>query len=179
LRAFAPFRGICGDRGFSVNTSSGRTPVEKRFRSSHIVILTAVSCLLLACVVTSPVIFISAASRNGDPASEASILAERHLDRAMGEIRSTGNCSAEGRTICCGDGRGAVYDLDTRVERGPSGEASRVSVRVRWKGPLGGGAVVATGMLADGPESSQAAAGGGPQDGEIARGGPAGIREAR
>jgi hypothetical protein len=179
LRAFAPPGGLSGGRGFSVQTSFWRTPVEKRFRSSHIVILTAVSCLLLACVVTSPVIFTGAASRNVDPASEASILAETHLDRAMEEMRRTGSCPAEGRTVCCEDGRGAVYQLDTRVKHGASGEVSRVSVRVRWNGPLGGGAVVATGILEGGPASSGAAAGGTAQDEEIARVGRADIREAR
>jgi len=162
-----------------VQTSFGRTPVEKRFRSSHIVILTALSCLLFACAITSPVIFTGARSKNGDPASEASILAERHLDRAMEEIRRTGSCRAEGRTVCCDDGCGSVYHLDTKVARGSPGEVSRVSVRVRWKGPLGGGAVVATGILGDGRMTSGASAGGAASDGGIASGGPADIREAR
>jgi len=153
--------------------------VEKRVRPSHIVILTAVSCLLFACVVTSPVIFTGAASRNRGSASEASILAERHLDRAMDEMRRTQRCGEEGRTVRCDDGCGEVYRLDTRVERSPSGEASRVSVRVRWKGPLGGGAVVATGILADGPPLSRAAAGGAAAQGEIASGGTDYVREAR
>ncbi len=120
--------------------------MEKRIRSSHIVILTAVSCLLLACVITSPVLFVGVESRNGDPAAEASILAERHLDRAMEEMKRTGNCSAEGKTVTCDDECGAVYKLDTRVMRETSGEVSRIAVRVKWKGPLGGGAIVATGL---------------------------------
>lgn len=136
--------------------------MEKRIRSSHIVILTAVSSLLLACVITSPVLFIGAESRNGDPAAEASVLAERHLDRAMEEMKRTGGCSAEGRTVSCDEGRGAVYKLDTRLVREISGEVSRIAVRVRWEGPLGGGAVVATGIC-----------------GEAAVYARAGIREAR
>ena len=118
--------------------------MEKRIRSSHIVILTAVSCLLLACVITAPVVFVGVESRNGDPAVEASILAERHLDRALEEMKRTGSCSAEGRTVTCDDECGAVYRLDTRIVRETSGEVSRIAVRVKWKGPLGGGAVVAT-----------------------------------
>ncbi len=123
--------------------------MEKRIRSSHIVILTAVSCLLLACVITSPVLFVGAESRNGDPAAEASILAERHLDRAMEEMKRTGNCSAEGKTVTCDDECGAVYQLDTRVVRETSGEVSRIAVRVKWNGPLGGGAIVATGLYGE------------------------------
>jgi hypothetical protein len=82
-----------------------------------------------------------------DPSIEASMLAERHLDRAMEEMESTGRCPAEGRTVRCDSGHGAVYELRTNVVRAESGEAERVSVRVRWKGPLGGGAVVATGIF--------------------------------
>jgi len=119
-------------------------------RSSRIVILTAVSSLLMACVITSPVIFTSAETKNMDPSIEASILAERHLDRAMEEMQSTGRCPAEGRTVSCDDGRGSVYELRTSVVRSESGEARRVSVRVRWKGPLGGGAIVATGICGGG-----------------------------
>jgi hypothetical protein len=120
--------------------------VEKRIRSSQIVILSAVSCLLLALVITSPVIFTGAESRNGDPAVQASILAERHLDKAMDEVVRTGDCSAEGRSVSRDDAGGSMYELDTRVVREASGEVRRVSVRVKWKGPLGGGAVVATGI---------------------------------
>lgn len=120
--------------------------MEKRIRSAQIVILTAVSCLLLALVITSPIIFTGAESRNGDPAAQASVLAEQHLDMAMDEMRRTGSCSAEGRTMSCDDEGGSMFELDTKVMRESSGEASRVSVRVRWKGPLGGGAVVATGF---------------------------------
>ena len=123
--------------------------MEKRIRSSHIVILTAVSCLLLACVITSPVIFTGAESRNGDPAAQASILAERHLDRAMDEMMRTGICSAEGRSLNCSVRSGSLYELDTKVVRDSSGEVNRVSVRVKWKGPLGGGAVVATGLFGE------------------------------
>jgi len=123
--------------------------VEKRIRSSQIIILTAVSCLLLACVIMSPVLFTGVESRNGDPAAEASVLAEKHLDRAMDEMKRTGRCSAEGRTVSCDNGLGAVFHLDTRVVRRSSGEVSRVSVRVKWKGPLGGGAVVATGLCGE------------------------------
>ncbi len=143
--------------------------MEKRIRSSHIVILTAVSCLLLACVITSPVLFVSAESRNGDPAAEASILAERHLDRAMEEMKRTGVCSAEGRTVTCDDDGGAVYQLDTRIVRGDSGEVSRVSVRVRWKGPLGGGAVVATGVCAESSGYDRASMSGAPSGDELSR----------
>lgn len=120
--------------------------MEKRIRSTQIVILTAVSCLLLALVITSPIIFTGAESRNGDPAVQASVLAERHLDMAMDEMRRTGSCSAEGRTMSCDDKGGSMFELDTKVMRESTGEASRVSVRVKWKGPLGGGAVVATGF---------------------------------
>jgi hypothetical protein len=119
--------------------------VEKRIRSSQIVILTAVSSLLLAMVITTPVIFVDAEYRNGDPAAEASLIAEKHLDRAMDELKTKGVCSSEGRTITH-DEAAAGYELDTRVVRDGTGLASRVSVRVRWDGPLGGGAVVATGI---------------------------------
>ncbi len=143
--------------------------MEKRIRASHIVILTAISCFLFACVISSPVLFTGAESRNGDPAAEASILAERHLDRAMEEMKWTGNCSAEGRILSCDDGLGAVYRLDTRVVRGPSGEVSRVSVRVKWKGPLGGGAVVATGICGEDPGYGRDAMSGGLVNGGLAK----------
>ncbi len=120
--------------------------MEKRIRSTQIVILTAVSSLLLACVISSPMLFTGAESKNWDPAAEASMIAEMHLDRAMEEMKLTGKCSAEGRIMSCDDGCGAVYWLDTRIVRDPSGEVSRVSVRVKWKGLFGGGAVVATGI---------------------------------
>ncbi|MCK4550110.1 MAG: hypothetical protein KAU49_08060, partial [Candidatus Krumholzibacteria bacterium] len=94
-------------------------------------------------------LFTGAESRNGSPAAEASILAEKHLDRAMDEMRHKGSCSSEGRTVSYDDGLGAVYHLDTKVVRESSGEVSRVSVRVKWKGPLGGGAVVATGLCGE------------------------------
>ena len=123
--------------------------MEKRIRSSHIVILTAVSCLLLACVITSPVLFTGVESRNGDPAAEASVLAEKYLDRAMDEMKRSGRCSSEGRTVVYDCGLGPAYHLDTKVVRGSSGEVSRVSVRVKWKGPLGGGAIVATGLYGE------------------------------
>ena len=164
---------IAGNRGFSGQTSCERTPVEKRIRSSHIVILTAVSSLLLACVITSPVLFTGAESRNGSPAAEASILAERHLDRAMEEMEKTGNCSAEGRILSCDDGCGAVYRLDMKVVREPSGAASRVSVRVRWKGPLGGGAVVATGLCGETTDYGQTALSEGSVDNGLANTGRA------
>lgn len=174
-----PPGGICGDSGFSGNTSKGRTSVEKRIRSSHIVILTAVSCLLLACVITSPVLFVGAESRNGDPAAEASILAERHLDRAMEEMKRTGMCSAEGKTVTRDDEGGSVYQLDTRIVRDTSGEASRVSVRVRWKGPLGGGAVVATGLCAETPGNDSAGLSGAAAGDGFVQSSRADIREAR
>lgn len=129
--------------------------MEKRIRSSQIVILTAVSCLLLALVITSPVIFTGVESKNGDPAVQASILAERHLDSAMDEMLRTGICSAEGRSVSCSDSSGSLYELDTRVVRGSSGEVDRVSVRVKWKGPLGGGAIVATGLFAETADHGQ------------------------
>lgn len=120
--------------------------MKKRIRSIHIVILTAVSSLLLVCVISSPVLFSAIGSKNVNPAAEASILAEWHLDMAMEEMRRTGKCSAESRTMSCDNGCGAVYLLDTRIVRKPSGEVSRISVRVKWKGLLGSGAVVATGI---------------------------------
>jgi len=123
--------------------------VEKGIRSSQIVILTAVSSLLLALVITSPVIITGVESRNGDPAVQASILAERHLDRALDEMTRTGSCSVEGRTVSRDDEGGSSFELDTKVVRESSGRASRVSVRVKWEGPLGGGAVVATGFCGD------------------------------
>jgi len=156
----------------------GRTPVEKRIRSSHIVILTAVSCLLLACVITSPVLFVGAELRNGDPAAEASILAELHLDRAMEEMKRTGNCSAEGRTVTCDDDSGAVYQLDTRIVRETSGEVSRIAVRVKWNGPLGGGAVVATGLCGEMYGYERASMSGAPP-GDGPQNDRADIREAR
>ena len=149
--------------------------MEKRIRSSHVVILTAVSCLLLACVITSPVLFTGVESRNGDPAVEASILAERHLDRAMEEMKRTGSCSSEGRTVSCDDGLGAVYSLDTKVVRESSGEVSRVSVRVKWKGPLGGGAVVATGLCGEATGYGQTALSAGSVDNGLANTGPADV----
>lgn len=148
--------------------------MEKRIRSSHIVILTAVSCLLFACVITSPVLFTDAESRNGGPAAEASMLAERHLDRAMEEMKRTGNCSVEGRTMSCDDGCGSVYVLDTRIARGPSGEISRISVRVKWNGPLGGGAVVATGICGRNPGYGRASISGGPANGVLTKNDQAG-----
>ena len=123
--------------------------MEKRIRSSQIVILTAVSSLLLALMITTPVIFVGAESRNSDPAAEASLIAEMHLDDAMEELRRTGECSAEGRTVSCEE-KGTDYELDTRIMRDGEGRASRVSVRVRWDGPLGGGAIVATGLYGAG-----------------------------
>ena len=135
--------------------------MEKRIRSSHIVILTAVSCLLFACVVSSPVLLTGSGSRNGDYAAEASILAERYLDRAMEEMTRTGKYSAEDQTMSFEDEYGAVYRIDTRVVRRPTGEASRVSVRVKWKGPLSGGAVVATGICGENTGYDQAAMSGG------------------
>ena len=89
-----------------------------------------------------------AESKNEDPAAEASILAELHLDRAMEEMKTSGRCSQAGRNISRSDESGEVYDIDTRVVRESSGEVKRISVRVRWNGPLGGGAVVATGIFA-------------------------------
>jgi hypothetical protein len=153
--------------------------VEKRIRSSHVVILTAVSCLLAACVITSPVLYGSAESRNGDPAVEASILAERHLDRAMEEMKRTGSCSAEGRTVTCDDESGEVYQLDTRVVRETSGEIGRIAVRVRWKGPLGGGAVVATGICGETSGHGRAEMSGAAFGDGLLQNGRADIREAR
>jgi hypothetical protein len=135
--------------------------VEKRIRSSHVVILSAVSSLLFACVISSPVIFIGAESRNEDPAAEASILAEQHLDRAMEEMKTRGSCSQAGRTISRSDGSGEIFDIDTRVVREPAGEIKRISVCVKWKGPLGGGAVVATGIYAEDALSAGTAMSGG------------------
>jgi hypothetical protein len=145
--------------------------MEKRIRSSQIVILTAVSCLLLACVITSPVMFTGAESRNGNPSVNASILAEKHLDRAMEEMKRTGSCSSEGRSVSCDDGEGSLYELDTKVVRRASGEVSRVSVRVRWKGPLGGGAVVATGLCGDTTGYGQMTLEAGSSDNGLARSG--------
>ena len=153
--------------------------MEKRIQTSHIVILTAVSCLLLACVITSPVLFVGVESRNGDPAAEASILAERHLVRTMDETKRTGNCSAEGRTVSCDDGCGVVYLLDTRLVREPSGEVSRIAVRVKWKGPLGGGAVVATGICGEASAYGPAAMNDTAPGGGLAQSDQVDIREAR
>ena len=146
-------RGLAGIRDFSVTHIRGTTAVEKRIRSSQIVILTAVSSLLLAMVITTPVVFVGAECRNDDPAAEASLIAEQHLERAMDELKRTGACSSEGRMLKHDEG-GAGYELDTRVVRDGTGLASRISVRVRWDGPLGGGAVVATGICGCG-ESGQ------------------------
>ena len=104
-----------------------------------------------------------------DPAAEASILAEKHLDRAMEEMKRTGNCSAEDRSMSCDDGCGALYQLDTKVVRNPSGEVSRISVRVKWKGPLGGGAVVATGICSEEPGYGRTAMSGSPVNGGLAK----------
>ena len=95
-------------------------------------------------------------SRNGDYASEASILAERYLDRAMEEMKRTGDYSAEDQTMSFEDDCGAVYRIDTKVVRSQSGEVDRVSVRVKWKGSLGGGAIVATGLCSDNTGYDQA-----------------------
>ena len=175
----APLLGKIRGFGLFLTDTIGRTPVEKRIRSSQIVILTAVSSLLLACVITSPAIFIGVESRNGDPAAEASILAERHLDRAMDEMKRTGNCSAEGRVVSCDDGCGSVYHLDTRLVREPSGEVTRVSVRVKWKGPLGGGTVVATEICEEPSGYDRAAMNGSGSGDELLSSGSAVVREAR
>jgi hypothetical protein len=124
--------------------------VEKHLPSARIVLLSAVSCLLFAILVASPVVFVGAESGRADPAVEASMLAELHLSRAVDEFRRTGACPAEKRVIRCDECReNEFYTLDTRVMRDPSGRAERISVRVRWEGPIGGGAVVATGILDD------------------------------
>ena len=146
--------------------------MEKRTRSSHIVILTAISCLLIACVISSPALLTGGGSRNGDYAAEASILAERYLDRAMEEMKRTGSYSAEDQTLSFEEDCGAVYRIDTRIVRRPTGEASRVSVRVKWKGPLSGGAVVATGICGENTGYDRAA-----MSGELAKNYPADIGE--
>jgi hypothetical protein len=107
-------------------------------------------------------LFAGAESKNNNPATEASILAECHLDRTIEEVNRTGECSSEGRTIRCSDIGGSTYLIDTRIVRKSSGGISRVSVRVKWNGPLGGGAVVATAICDT--RYYGAAAGGGSAD---------------
>jgi hypothetical protein len=139
-----------------------RTAVDKHLPPANIVILSGVSCLLFAILVASPLMLGGGGGGRSDPAVEASMLAELHLGRAMDEMRRTGACATEERIIRCDEcTENERYSLDTRVIRDPGGRPVRISVRVRWEGPMGGGAVVATGILESRSDAGRAGMSGG------------------